>query len=109
MNGLLQAIPNEDDTFVFVESTARGMSGPFYDAWKAAVSETSGYLAYFAPWFEDDKYRAQVPQGIKRTPDEEEYFADRKSVGEGKSVSVRVDIGGSRIFKKKITETMYKK
>src|SRR3546814_15036123 len=43
MNGLLQAIPNEDDTFVFVESTARGMSGPFYDAWKAAVSETSGY------------------------------------------------------------------
>src|SRR3546814_7933499 len=26
MNGLLQAIPNEDDTFVFVESTARDMS-----------------------------------------------------------------------------------
>src|SRR3546814_14694430 len=26
---------------------------------------------------------------------------DRKSVGEGKSVSVRVDIGGSRIIKKK--------
>src|SRR3546814_13324398 len=75
MNGLLQAIPNEDDTFVFVESTARGMSGPFYDAWKAAVSETSGYLAYFAPWFEDDKYRAQVPKGFKRTPDEEEYCA----------------------------------
>src|SRR3546814_14212633 len=26
---------------------------------------------------------------------------DRKSVGEGKSVSVRVDLGGSRIIKKK--------
>src|SRR3546814_13191044 len=52
------------------------MSGPFYDAWKAAVSETSGYLAYFAPWFEDDKYRAQVPKGFKRTPDEEEYCAE---------------------------------
>src|SRR3546814_5979522 len=52
------------------------MSGPFYDAWKAAVSETSGYLAYFAPWVEDDKYRAQVPKGFKRTPDEEEYCAE---------------------------------
>src|SRR3546814_11621386 len=52
------------------------MSGPFYDAWKAAVSETSGYLAYFSPWFEDDKYRAQVPKGFKRTPDEEEYCAE---------------------------------
>src|SRR3546814_12375082 len=29
--------------------------------------------------------------------------ADRKSVGEGKSVSVRVDLGGRRILKKKHT------
>src|SRR3546814_12825488 len=28
-------------------------------------------------------------------------WADRKSVGEGKSVSVRVDLGGRRIIKKK--------
>src|SRR3546814_15989663 len=47
-----------------------------FRAWKAAVSETSGYLAYFAPWFEDDKYRAQVPKCFKRTPDEEEYCAE---------------------------------
>src|SRR3546814_12981073 len=30
--------------------------------------------------------------------------ADRKSVGEGTSVSVRVDLGGSRIIKKKTTK-----
>src|SRR3546814_14112929 len=30
--------------------------------------------------------------------------SDRKSVGEGKSVSVRVDLGGSRILKKKTTK-----
>src|SRR3546814_14614822 len=29
---------------------------------------------------------------------------DRKSVGEGKSVSVRVDLGGPRIIKKKIND-----
>ncbi|WP_066803358.1 hypothetical protein [Sphingomonas asaccharolytica] len=75
MNGLLQAVPEEDDTFVFVESTARGMSGPFYEAWKAAEDGTSGFLAYFAPWFEDEKYRGQVPDGFERTLDEIEYCA----------------------------------
>src|SRR3546814_2789571 len=32
------------------------------------------------------------------------YFGDRKSVVEGKSVSVRVDLGGRRIIKKKIKD-----
>ena len=76
MNGLLQAIPEEDDTFVFIESTARGMSGPFYEAWKAAEDGSSGYLAYFAPWFEDDKYRRAVADDFERTFDELEYCAE---------------------------------
>lgn len=75
MNGLLQAIPSVDDTFVFIESTARGLSGPFYEAWQAAVAGTSGYLPYFAPWFEDDRYREPVPAGFTRTFDEDEYCA----------------------------------
>src|SRR3546814_14059690 len=33
---------------------------------------------------------------------------DRKRVGEGKSVSVRVDIGGGRMIKKKISCTYYR-
>src|SRR3546814_14055642 len=35
-------------------------------------------------------------------PPRVDAFADRKSVAEGKSVSVRVDLGGRRIIKKKI-------
>jgi hypothetical protein len=70
MNGLLQAVPGEDNTFVAIESTARGMSGPFYEAWKAAEEGTSGYLACFLPWFVDEKYRAEVPDDFDRSPDE---------------------------------------
>src|SRR3546814_16323623 len=33
----------------------------------------------------------------------DEDLGDRKSVGSGKGVSVRVDLGGRRVFKKKIT------
>jgi len=73
MNGLLQAIPEEPDTFVFIESTARGMSGPFYEAWKEAVAGTSGYLPYFAPWFEDPRYALEPSEDFTRTLDEEEY------------------------------------
>src|SRR3546814_15099391 len=32
MHGQLQAIANEHETFVFVQSTARGMYWPFYDS-----------------------------------------------------------------------------
>src|SRR3546814_20132393 len=51
---------------------------------------------------------AQLAMGIYR------LFPDRKRVVEGKSVSVRVDLGGRRIIKNKITafkpsDTMYEK
>src|SRR3546814_11578570 len=38
---------------------------------------------------------------LRNAPDALKMAADRKSVVEGKSVSVRVDLGGRRIFKKK--------
>lgn len=71
MNGLTQAIPDVADTFVAIESTARGMSGPFYEAWKSAVEGTSGYIGVFLPWFFDVKYRVVAEEGFKRTPEED--------------------------------------
>lgn len=73
MNGLLQAVPNEPDTFVAIESTARGMSGPFYEAWQAAVAGSSGYVGVFLPWFVDERYRVEPPEDFKRTLEEDEY------------------------------------
>ena len=72
MNGLLQAVPDEPDTFVAIESTARGMSGPFYEAWRSAADGSSGYLACFLPWYVDDKYRVTPPEDFERTLEEEE-------------------------------------
>jgi len=72
MNGLMQAVPDVADTFVAIESTARGMSGPFYEAWRAAEDGSSGYLACFLPWFVDEKYRVPVDEDFERTPEEDE-------------------------------------
>lgn len=72
LNGLLQSIPDTEDTAIFIESTANGVSGPFYTMWKGAVAGENGYLPVFIPWFIQDEYRTPAPKGFQRTPEEEE-------------------------------------
>lgn len=71
-NGLIQAIPNSKGTAVFVESTANGVTGIFYDLWKGAVEGTNGFRPVFIPWFVDPGYREGVPENFERTPDEDD-------------------------------------
>jgi len=74
-NGLAQAVPNEPNTAVFIESTANGYN-LFYDLWKGAVEGTNGYVPVFIPWFTDPTYREAVPASFERTPDEEELVKE---------------------------------
>ena len=75
-NGLAQAVPNSKGTAVFIESTANGVSGIFYDLWKGAVEGKNGYVPVFIPWFVDETYREEVPANFERTPDEEKLAAE---------------------------------
>jgi len=70
-NGMTQAVPNKPGTAIFIESTANGVSGPFYDLWKGAVAGTNGYVPVFIPWYVDPEYREPVPDNFERTPQEE--------------------------------------
>ena len=74
-NGLIQAVPNTPGTAVFVESTANGVSGIFYDLWKGACEGTNGFRPVFIPWFMDPAYREVPPSSFERTPDEEDLAA----------------------------------
>ena len=71
-NGLMQAVPNTPGTAVFIESTANGVTGTFYDLWQGAVAGTNGYVPVFIPWFVDPDYREPVPDNFERTPDEDD-------------------------------------
>lgn len=71
LNGLLQCIPNTDGSAIFIESTANGVSGEFYDLWNGAVKGENGFIPVFLPWFIQDEYREPVPEGFTRTPEEE--------------------------------------
>lgn len=71
-NGMTQAVPNKPGTAIFVESTANGVSGIFYDLWRGAVQGTNGYVPVFIPWFMDPEYREDVPDNFEITPEETE-------------------------------------
>lgn len=106
LNGLLQAIPNVDDTAVFIESTANGVSGEFYEMWQGAVEGTNDYIPIFLPWFIQDEYRERVPTGFKRTPDEEE-LATKFGLDDEQLMFRRLKIAasGADLFKQEYPST----
>ena len=71
-NGLIQSVPEVQGTAVFIESTANGVTGVFYNLWKGAVEGTNGFLPVFIPWFMDQGYRESPPDNFERTPEEQE-------------------------------------
>jgi hypothetical protein len=74
-NGLVQAVPDEDDTFIFLESTAQGVTGKFYEMYTGACDPTNilwnGYEVFFSAWVESDEYRSPAPANFQRTPQED--------------------------------------
>jgi hypothetical protein len=57
MLGLLQAVPDEMNTFVVLESTANGLGDYFHTMWQQAVRGESGFIPIFLPWFIDPGYK----------------------------------------------------
>lgn len=76
---LMQAVPDDPNTMVVIESTANGYND-FKTLWDAAVErerrgELDGFLPIFFAWWEMPEYRREVPQGFQRTAEEEELAA----------------------------------
>jgi hypothetical protein len=84
LEGALQALADEEDTEGWLESTANGRAGRFWElcdvAQKAERGEmdpatgqpyASEWELAFVPWFWSKEYRSQVPLGFQRTKKEE--------------------------------------
>jgi hypothetical protein len=54
--GLLQAVPLQDETEVWFESTANGENDYFHRQWTMAVKGESDFIPIFIPWFWQDEY-----------------------------------------------------
>ena len=86
--GTLNAASSKD-AIVFIESTAEGVGGDFYDMCMTAIElERSGaeltdvdYKFHFFPWFRDPKYAMAVPaRGLHLGKAHADYFAAVEAV-----------------------------
>lgn len=72
--GLAQAVPDDPDTMIIIESTANGYND-FKAKWDAAVENerqgVDGFIPIFFAWFEMAEYRRPVPPHFTRTDEEE--------------------------------------
>lgn len=73
--GILQAIPDEEGTEIFKESTANGVGNYFHKEWQDAESGASEYIAIFVPWYWTKEYRKDLPEGFHLDAEEEAYRA----------------------------------
>lgn len=69
LSSALQAIPLLPDTFAFLESTANGVGGYFYDEWQFAKKGESRFKFIFFAWHEHPEYELDGQIGVY---DEEE-------------------------------------
>lgn len=75
LTAILNAVPDEPNTMIIIESTANGYNA-FRSMWVDAVRRRSGYRALFIAWFEDPQYQRPFPSLEAR----EEFIA---SIGTG--------------------------
>ena len=61
--GVLQAVPQADDTEIWLESTANGVGGLFYNMAMKALRGEGDYELVFIPWFEHGEYEMSAPDG----------------------------------------------
>ncbi len=58
LNGLMQAVPDSEDTTVILESTANGCEY-FKEMWDRAVNGETDFVPIFFPWHEMAEYRRE--------------------------------------------------
>ena len=71
LDSILQAVPDDPDTAVVIESTPNGFN-EFKTLWDDAVAGKNGFLPLFFPWFMEPGYRKPVPPGTEFSEKERE-------------------------------------
>ena len=75
VSGILQTIPEDLDSEIFLESTTNGTTGDglyFYEMANTGLDKKSEFQTIFYPWFRNKEYRKQLIEPIKH--DEYEEF-----------------------------------
>ena len=78
-SGILQSAEAAQE--IVLESTAKGMGNMFHSMWQDAEAGLSDYRAIFIPWFWQDEYTRELPEGWEMEDSEKEYLRQFKGNG----------------------------
>lgn len=73
--GVLQTVPNEPDTEAWLESTSDGPGNYFHRTCMDAIAGKNRFEFVFVPWYWQEEYVAEPPEGFSLTSDEAELLA----------------------------------
>ena len=68
MAGLFQSVSQSKGTIIIINSTSNGAQGVYYDLWNKAERGEGRFTPLFVPWFMQDEYALEVPDGEVFTP-----------------------------------------
>lgn len=94
MQAVLATIPDDSGTFVFVESTAKGASGWFYDVFTESMDDVKrgiepDFYPLFIPWFLTKRYSRKRRSGEPRLSKSEIEFRNKYNLTEGQCLWYR--------------------
>lgn len=106
--GIMQAVPDDVDTMVIIESTANGFN-EFKDLWDGAVAGTNGWRPVFLPWYMEPEYRKPVEPGTVWTEEElriqETYHLDEEQLS-WRRWCIKTNCGGDeQLFRQEYPNT----
>ena len=68
--GMFQSIALLPGSIIIINSTSHGAQGVYYDLWNKAEKGEGIFKPLFVPWFLQDEYTLDAPQGIELTLEE---------------------------------------
>jgi hypothetical protein len=105
-SGILQTVPLVKGTEVWIESTANGPQGWFYETWKEAVAGRNEFVPLFYGWLEHLEYRMSDDEWDDFWDEEEELLFNNFNASKGQLLWRRKKIGelggdsvGKHLFK----------
>lgn len=78
VSGMLQTIPDNNESELILESTANGTSGDgayFYNMVQSGLDDKSDFMTLFYAWYQQHEYRRKIVEPIKWTDEELELKA----------------------------------
>jgi len=82
--GMFQSIALLPGSIIIINSTSNGAQGVYYDLWNKAEKGEGIFRPLFVPWYLQDEYRLNSPDGLEMTKEEnklvEEYDLDEAQI-----------------------------